>query len=153
MHYRIDEPDYWQLPDKLKSMAVNAAKVNVKIAIRALGDPDAPGTPAVMTLAFPPGFEIERHAHRGARFEVIVKGSMLVGDGKVLRAGDVMVAGDEEQYGPHVAGPDGCTTVEVFTSLAATHQILLDRVGGWTLVDHLEGRRYDVERKQAAAAE
>lgn len=153
MHYRVDEPGYWTLPEKLRSMAANAARVNVKISIRALGDPDAPGTPAVMTLDFPPGFEIERHAHRSHRFEMIVKGSMLVGDGKMLHAGDVMVAGDEEQYGPHVAGPHGCTTVEVFTSLAATHQILLERAGGWTLVDHLEGRRYDVERKQAVAVE
>ena len=73
-------------------------------------------TPVAAMLQMPPNFVLPRHAHPVERFEVVVLGTLDVGE-RVLRPGDVMVSAANEFYGPHVAGPDGCTTVEVFSSI------------------------------------
>jgi hypothetical protein len=79
-------------------------------------DPEAPEVPAVVMLDMPPGYVLFRHAHICHRFEVVVKGSLVAGD-RTLRPGDVMTARPGEWYGPHIAGPEGCTTAEVFGTL------------------------------------
>jgi hypothetical protein len=84
--------------------------------------PDAPGTPRVLVLEMEPGFVIQRHSHGCERFEIIVGGSLYVGD-DVLRAGDVMTARAGEFYGPKVAGPDGCVTAEVFAHQHASEPL------------------------------
>jgi hypothetical protein len=33
-------------------------------------------------------------------------------------------------YGPHIAGPEGCTTFEIFSNHAASHEAILDLAGG-----------------------
>jgi len=52
-----------------------------------------------------------------------------VGD-RVLHPGDIMVSPPNEFYGPHVAGAEGCITVEVFASLAGVGNILYDTADG-----------------------
>jgi anti-sigma factor ChrR (cupin superfamily) len=84
------------------------------------GDDDAP---AVVMLAMPPNYVLFRHAHVCHRFEVVVRGSLSV-DGRTLGPGDVMTASPGELYGPHVAGPEGCTTAEVFGSLDGVFRVL-----------------------------
>ncbi len=79
--------------------------------------------PAAVVLEMPPGYVLFRHAHICHRFEVIVKGS-LEADGKWLGPGDVMTAKPGEMYGPHTAGPQGCTTVEVFGSLEGVFRVI-----------------------------
>jgi hypothetical protein len=66
-----------------------------------------------MVLEMEPGFVIARHAHNFDRFEVVVKGTLHVGD-RVFEPGDVMTAVAHEFYGPKVCGPEGCTTMEFF---------------------------------------
>ena len=75
--------------------------------------PQTPDATRVMVLDMEPGTVIPRHAHNAERFEVIVKGSIWVGE-RLFTPGDVMTAHAGEFYGPKVAGPDGCTTMEVF---------------------------------------
>ena len=91
-------------------------------------DQEAWQSPAVVVLEMPPDYVLFRHAHVCHRFEVVVKGSMEA-DGRTLVAGDVMTARPGELYGPHVAGPDGCTTVEVFGSLEGVFRVLADDGG------------------------
>jgi hypothetical protein len=79
----------------------------------------------VVVLDMPPNYVLFRHAHPCHRFEVVVKGSMRSGDA-VLRPGDVMTASPGEWYGPHIAGPDGCTTVEVFATLEGVFRVLAE---------------------------
>jgi len=86
-------------------------------------DSEAPDAPTVVMLDMPPGYVLFRHAHICHRFEVVVKGSMRAGD-RTLVPGDVMVAQPGEFYGPHVAGPEGCTTAEVFGTLEGVFRVL-----------------------------
>jgi hypothetical protein len=44
--------------------------------------------------------------------------------------GDVMATSAGEMYGPHIAGLDGCTTVEIFSSVQGNGNITLDTEDG-----------------------
>jgi anti-sigma factor ChrR (cupin superfamily) len=94
-----------------------------------LGDQGDPASPAVVLLEMPPGYVLFRHAHPCHRFEVVVKGSLRAGD-RLLHPGDVMTAEPGEWYGPHVAGPDGCTTAEVFDSQEGVFRVLAESDDG-----------------------
>jgi anti-sigma factor ChrR (cupin superfamily) len=86
-------------------------------------DPQSWDSPAVVLLEMPPGYVLFRHAHVCHRFEVVVKGSLEAG-GRMLGPGDVMTAAPSEMYGPHTAGPDGCTTAEVFGTLDGVFRVI-----------------------------
>ena len=101
-------------------------------------DPEAPEAPAVVMLDMPPGYVLFRHAHICHRFEVVVKGSLRAGD-RTLVPGDVMVANPGEFYGPHVAGPEGCTTAEVFGNLEGVFRVLAGSAEGPRAYDFREG--------------
>lgn len=92
-------------------------------------DPEAANSPAVVLLEMPSGYVLFRHAHICHRFEVVVKGS-LEANGRTLGPGDVMTARPGEWYGPHVAGPDGCTSVEVFGTLDGVFRVLAEAGDG-----------------------
>jgi hypothetical protein len=94
-----------------------------------LGDEGDPTAPAVVVLDMPPGYVLFRHAHLCHRFEVVVKGTLRAGD-DVLGPGAVMTAAPGEWYGPHVAGPEGCTTVEVFGTLDGVFRVLAESKTG-----------------------
>ena len=92
-------------------------------------DPESWDSPAAVVLEMPPDYVLFRHAHICHRFEVVVKGSLEAG-GRVLVPGDVMTARPGEMYGPHTAGPEGCTTVEFFGSLEGVFRVLGDSPDG-----------------------
>jgi len=115
--YSPGDPGFWDLqPDYLKSIQDVCTPLDVNILHFVLGDKDVDTTPVAAMLKMPPNFVLPRHAHPVARFEVVVLGTLDVGE-RVLQPGDVMVSEPDEFYGPHVAGPDGCTTIEVFSSI------------------------------------
>lgn len=115
--YSPRDPDFWGLqPDYLQSVQDVCTPLDVGILHFVLGDPDVETTPVAAMLKMPPNFVLPRHAHPVERFEVVVLGTLDVGE-RVLQPGDVMVSAANEFYGPHVAGPEGCTTVEVFSSI------------------------------------
>jgi hypothetical protein len=92
-------------------------------------DPESWDAPAAVVLEMPPNYVLFRHAHICHRFEVVVKGTLEAG-GRRLGPGDVMTARPGEMYGPHTAGPDGCTTVEVFGTLEGVFRVLSDSRDG-----------------------
>jgi hypothetical protein len=101
-------------------------------------DPEAPDVPAVVILDMPPGYVLFRHAHICYRFEVVVKGSLVAGD-RTLRPGDVMTARPGEWYGPHIAGPEGCTTAEVFGTLDGVFRVMAETGGSGREFDFRQG--------------
>jgi hypothetical protein len=121
---------FWDLePEFLRPVQAVAREFGMDIVHFVMGDPESEHTPVAAMLRLPPGGVLVRHAHPVARFEVVVQGSLDVGD-RVLLPGDVMVSPVGEFYGPHIAGPDGCTTVEVFASITGVGNIMYDTDDG-----------------------
>ncbi|GAA5063622.1 anti-sigma factor ChrR (cupin superfamily) [Thermocatellispora tengchongensis] len=85
-----------------------------------LSDPEVP---VASLLQIAPGDTLHRHAHDCFRVEVVVRGSITVPGGQTLVPGDVMVSRPGEFYGPHIAGPDGCLSVEIFSAARGVHPI------------------------------
>jgi hypothetical protein len=104
-NYTMDQAEYWVDADKY------AAFENLRTSNRVLGDD--PRSPRIVIMDMGPGFVIPRHSHGCERYEMIVSGS-LYSQEEVLHVGDVMLAHADEVYGPKIAGPEGCMTLEVF---------------------------------------
>jgi hypothetical protein len=96
-----------------------------KVAV--LATDEAPGDPEVVMLAieFAPGFYVAPHQHRTGHIEIILEGSLYIGD-HLEKAGDIRVSPPFESYGPLVAGPDGCKCLEIFPDRAAVIPIVDD---------------------------
>jgi hypothetical protein len=82
--------------------------------------------PAAFLLRMPPGYRLFRHGHPCERFEVIVQGSLDVGDGRTAKPGDIFTAEAGALYGPHTAGPEGCTSIEVFSAVEGMFRLLYE---------------------------
>lgn len=94
-----------------------AQHVGMDLGMVVLGDV-ADNPPAAVVLEIPPGGRLPRHAHDARRMEIVVRGSIFTPDGQELLPGDVSVSGPGESYGPLVAGPDGCLTLEIFSKIS-----------------------------------
>ena len=123
-YYSMDEPAYWETPERWRSIVDRPDR---RMTYFAIGEGDE--APAAGVLEMPPGYVVTRHAHDCERFEVIIKGSLDVGE-RTLYPGDVMVAHPGQLYGPHVAGPDGCTSVEFFSRQAAAGGAIVELEDG-----------------------
>jgi hypothetical protein len=86
--------------------------------------------PAAFLLRMPPGYTLFRHGHPCQRFEVVIQGSLEVGDGRTAGVGDIFTAEPFTLYGPHTAGPDGCTTIEVFSEVEGMFRLLYEGPNG-----------------------
>jgi hypothetical protein len=64
--------------------------------------------------------------------EIVITGSMIMDDGP-LGPGGIMTANENEFYGPHVAGPDGCVTVEIMDGRGARRLTFSTRDGDQTV--------------------
>jgi hypothetical protein len=134
--FRKDAADYWnRYPSHLSDMAQIMANAQLTPAtMHVMGEPADEAAPTALIFTMPPHSVIERHSHLCERFEIILEGSLLVGD-MVLGPGDVMTARPGEAYGPHTAGPEGCRTLEVFSTLAGAHHMLYETPQGPLSVD------------------
>lgn len=63
----------------------------------------------------PPGYVLSRHSHTTHRFKIVIQGSVTIGE-ETITSGDVFVTEPNEEYGPLTTGPDGCFSVEMFSS-------------------------------------
>lgn len=133
-----DSAEYWdRYPPHLAGMAsVMEASELTPATMHVLGDPADEGAPATLIFTMPPNSVLPRHAHSCERFEVVLEGSLRVEDNELeLGPGDVMIARPGEAYGPHTAGPEGCRTLEIFSTLAGAHSILYETPDGVLSVD------------------
>jgi hypothetical protein len=128
--FRQADSRFWSSqPEFLRPLQAACEPFGLEIRHFVMGDPDEPATPSAAVLKMPAGYILPRHAHPCERLEVVVAGSLRVGD-DVLVPGDVMTTAAGEMYGPHTAGPDGCTTVEIFSSVRGNGNIILDTEDG-----------------------
>jgi hypothetical protein len=117
-----NDPAFWRIaPEALQYTSVFAEAVDHRVASFVLGEDDDAEAPLALFMNLPPGWVLDRHAHDCHRFEVVIEGSMIVGGGAVLGPGDVHTSTPGEQYGPHMAGPDGVLTLEIFSRQAGLH--------------------------------
>jgi hypothetical protein len=120
-YYRYSDPDFWEqvTPEPLRFISEVAGRFGYGTGTIVMSDNSVDASaPAVSLLYIPPGGVLPRHAHPCFRVEVMVRGTLEVGNGQVLHPGDVMVSQPGKFYGPHVAGPDGSLSAEIFSTAA-----------------------------------
>lgn len=126
----VDDEDFWGRDLKrVETIEGEGGTQGLTMSHFAFGKPGEDHYPTMTALRMEPGFLLPRHAHGCYRLEVIVQGSMEV-DGRILKPGSLMISEPDELYGPHVAGPDGCTTLEIFSSNTAENHITLEEPTG-----------------------
>jgi anti-sigma factor ChrR (cupin superfamily) len=126
----MDDPDFWARCPKELEHLVRDSNIGESVGSSyfLLGQPkDDP--PTVIALRMGPNWVSARHAHDCYRFEVVVQGTLDVGE-RVLKPGDVMLTEPGVAYGPHVAGPEGCTTFEIFTNYRSSYVTLIEEPEG-----------------------
>jgi hypothetical protein len=122
-NYRHTDADYWEGSEE--------ALPGIKARRWQVGETSTDDAWA-MVLDMDPGFVIPRHAHNFDRFEVVVKGSIVVGE-ETYGPGDVMTADAHEFYGPKVCGPNGCMTIEFFARKQGDEYLEYELEDGSTL--------------------
>jgi len=128
---------YWESPAELRRLVERPTNNGVVLKYMPMrgDDFDAPGG---IILQMPPGYVLYRHAHECPRIEVVLSGTLEVGE-KTMGPGSIMTADSHEMYGPHVAGPEGCTTVEFFETFAASWKTIYSTPRGPHQVNALAG--------------
>jgi quercetin dioxygenase-like cupin family protein len=133
-----DSDEYWsRYPSHLADMAKIMEDSQLTPAtMHVMGDPTDESAPTALIFTMPPNSVLPRHAHSCERFEVILEGSLTVEDNDLLLGpGDIMIARPGEAYGPHTAGPEGCRTLELFSTLAGAHTMLYETPDGMVPID------------------
>lgn len=124
----INDPEFWKTcPQGLELIPRSMEGTGGGVAYFVMGE-RKDDAPTVVALRMAPNWVLPRHAHDCYRFEVVVQGTLDVGE-RILKVGDVMVSEPNVLYGPHVAGPEGCTTFEIFSNHHASHEAILDLAG------------------------
>lgn len=151
----IDDPDFWgKLPEEFRNIIEEEGVDDLNLSYFELGKRED-NAPAVISLRMAPGYVLPRHTHNCYRFEIVVRGSLDIGD-RVLTPGSIMISEPGVLYGPHVAGPEGCVTFEIFSTHDASHATMVEGAAGELEVCDLwtpEGARKMAQnaREQAAA--
>ncbi len=149
--YKYGTPEYFDAmtPEPLKFARELGTQGGLDLGTVVLGD-DPGAAPVAMALELPPGYTLPRHAHSTYRAEVIVRGTLTLGDGTTLGPGDIWTSGPDEYYGPHTAGPDGVLTVEIFasaTGLAPNPDPEGDE-GGLQMTDAIRAKTLEAQGRQ-----
>jgi len=136
-NYSMDhDAEFWQAPDRFRVLFELAPKNGSPSSFFPMGDPDDDETPVAVVVNWEPGYVITRHAHTCERFEIVVRGRINDGT-RDLVPGDVMTSHAYEFYGPKVAGPEGCTTVEIFSAATGVYQRVSEDENGVPRVHNL----------------
>jgi hypothetical protein len=114
--YRYGDHGYWDAlaSPSMRELVERARSLGWKFGPRVMSDGERTDVPIVALVELPPNGVLPRHRRDCDRFEVVIRGSIAVGDGVVFGPGDVETSKAGKFYGPHVAGPEGALVVEVF---------------------------------------
>jgi hypothetical protein len=151
-YYRMDQEGFW---DDITDPALRwtqelARRSGMEIGAIRMGSQTEERPPMAQLLQVPPGGVVPKHSHDCVRVEVLVRGSLDVGNGLLLYPGDVMISQPGEFYGPNVAGPEGATTVEIFSDCTAK-TVFADADMRWVAELATRGQEEFVEKARAAA--
>jgi len=127
-YFKVSDPDFFDAitPEEMRwtGQATREVMPGWDLGSIVLGDDSSdPNVPVASMLKIAAGDTLPKHAHDCFRVEVIVQGSITLPGGDVLTSGDVMFSRPGEFYGPHIAGPDGCLSVEIFSAARGTAPI------------------------------
>ena len=116
--HKPDDPDFWDnAPPARRDSHERAAAAGWKVSMYPMSDDiNDDEAPLAVLMYIPPGGVLPRHKHACHRVEVMVKGSLDLGGGRVIQPGEVHTSGPDEFYGPHIAGPDGSLSLEIFSA-------------------------------------
>jgi hypothetical protein len=113
--YKLDTDGYWDAaPERLRWATVGANAMDQGLSLHVLGEEDDESAAVIEMLRLPPNYVLSRHHHTSHRFEVVIQGSVTVGD-TTFGPGDIFITKPNEEYGPLTAGPEGCLSVEMFS--------------------------------------
>ncbi|WP_024444895.1 hypothetical protein [Mycolicibacterium iranicum] len=127
--FHIDDQDVWgQGIADANPLKEEGGMDGITLANFVLGKSEN-NAPVATLLRMDPGYVLPRHGHDCYRFEVVVQGSITVGD-KTLGVGALMLSEPGNLYGPHIAGPEGCTTIEIFSTFDAVSNLLVQGPDG-----------------------
>ena len=103
---RWDDPGEWhENPEQ-----------TLKYARFALGvDEDGGAATTILVVKYAPGARIEPHYHGSDYCSVVVEGSMEV-TRRTHEVGSMRFVNAGTTYGPLVAGPEGCTVIDIFAT-------------------------------------
>jgi quercetin dioxygenase-like cupin family protein len=94
---------------------VSYPEKRLKVCSLQLGVDERGAATTILIVKYEPGSHVEPHYHHADYCSIVVEGSIEVtrrshgvGSMRVVNAGTV--------YGPLIAGPDGCTVIEVFAT-------------------------------------
>jgi hypothetical protein len=109
----IDDPGFYRLgPAEFAYQQVMPEAIGMKFASFVMSDSDKDvDATCVSLLWIEPNGRLPRHSHDCFRVEVIVRGSIQVGS-RTLSSGHIAISWPGKVYGPHLAGPEGCLSVE-----------------------------------------
>lgn len=82
-------------------------------AVFAVGEATDPHHATLVVTKFSPNAELPAHSHDSVFCDAVVEGSIIVG-GEVNPKGTVRLVPSKAEYGPSVAGPEGCTLLEFY---------------------------------------
>jgi hypothetical protein len=86
---------------------------NIQMRLFGLGEPDDPAAPTFVITRLPANGVLPPHHHESTFVDVVVQGSVKVGD-KWYHPGDVRCLAWGVDYGPSEAGPEGVTLLEFY---------------------------------------
>ena len=137
---KMADDEYWQSPGRFAQL--DSIIPTVRHTYFVIGDAEAEQGQAALIMQMQPGHVVNSHAHSSGVFEVIIAGSIEV-NGQTYGPGDVMVLEPGEECGKATVGPEGCTTVEFFSTVQGAHQLVYRDPQGdplaWDVLEH--GRR------------
>ena len=85
----IDDPEFWKnCPKGLEIIPKSMEGTGGGVAYFVMGEPKD-NAPTVVALRMAPNWVLPRHAHDCYRFEVVVQGTLDVGE-RILKVGDVI---------------------------------------------------------------
>jgi hypothetical protein len=126
----IDDAEFWgRVPEEFRLIAGEGSMDGISISVYELGKA-ADNAPVMTALRMAPGYVLPRHAHDCYRLEIVMQGSIDVGNGRILKQGAVMMSEPLTLYGPHISGHEGCVTLEIFSTHKASHTTYIEAPSG-----------------------
>lgn len=92
--------------------------LGTRICILRLDGANDPSDAVLLAVWYEPNLRVPAHSHARGHVEVILEGSLRVGE-RMERQGSMRVVPPGFAYGPLVAGPEGCKALEFFPDLQA----------------------------------
>ena len=139
----VYDEDFWgNSPEEVKAINSAAGNQGLESSHFLLGKRED-NPPLVAPLRMEPGYVLTRHAHDCYRMEIILQGTLQVGD-RILAPGSVMITEPNVLYGPHTAGPEGCITFEICSDFEGANRFSIeDPAGNLVKLNVLDPSHFD----------